>query len=69
MTSPRPLLSLHPHCYELSFILLILAILTWVRRNFEIVFICISFMAKDIEHFIKCFLAQPFLLQPLRTLC
>ena len=34
---------------------LILAILTGIRWDLSIIFICISLMTKDIEHFFKCF--------------
>jgi hypothetical protein len=33
------------------------AILTGMRRNLSVVLICISFMARDGEHFFMCFLA------------
>jgi hypothetical protein len=34
-----------------------IAILTGVRRNFSVALICISFMARDGEHFFMCLLA------------
>jgi hypothetical protein len=34
-----------------------IAILTGVRRNFSVALICISFMARDGEHFFMCILA------------
>jgi hypothetical protein len=45
----------HPHQYLLVF--LMIAILTGVRWNLSVVLICISFMARDSEHFFMCFLA------------
>jgi hypothetical protein len=47
----------YPHKYELSFVLLILAILTGVRWNLKVLLICISLMAKNVDHFFKCFSA------------
>jgi hypothetical protein len=46
--SPHP----HQHCCCLSF--LILAILTGVWWNLSVVSICISLVAKNIEHFFRC---------------
>ena len=50
-------LSPHHHQHMLSLEFLILALLTGVRLNFRVVFICISLMMKDVEHFFRCFSA------------
>lgn len=44
------LISPHPYHHMLSFVLLILAILTVVRWNLKVL-ICISLVTKDVEHF------------------
>jgi hypothetical protein len=48
-------LYLHPHQHLLASEILFLAILTGVRRNLMDVFLYISLMTKDFEHFFKYF--------------
>ena len=48
-------LTLHSHCQELPLVLLILVRLTGVES--QVILICSSLMANDIEHFFKCFTA------------
>jgi hypothetical protein len=50
--------SLHPHQHLLLFVFLMIAILTGVRWKLNVDLICISFMARDGEHFFMCFLAR-----------
>jgi hypothetical protein len=46
-----------PHLHQhLLLFALIVAILTGVRWNLNVVLICISFKARDGEHFFMCFL-------------
>ena len=40
--------------HKLSSVFFILAILTGIRWNLRVVLICISLMAKGVEHFLKC---------------
>jgi hypothetical protein len=47
----------HPCQHMLLLVFLMMAILTGVRWNLSVVLICISFMARDGEHFFMCFLA------------
>lgn len=47
----------HPHQYELPLALLMLTILTDLRRNFKIVLICISLLGKDV----KCLFFSQFI--------
>jgi hypothetical protein len=51
------LFSLHPRQHLLLFVLFMMAILTGVRWNLDVILTSISFMAKDIEHFFICLLA------------
>jgi hypothetical protein len=45
----------YPHQHLLLVVLLVMAILTGVRRNLSVVLICISFIARDGEHFFHVF--------------
>jgi hypothetical protein len=47
----------HPHQCLVLLVLMMAAILTEVRWNLSVVLICISFMAKDVEHFFICLFA------------
>jgi hypothetical protein len=47
----------HAHQHLLLVLFLVIAILTGLRWNLSVVLICISFMARDGEHFFMCFLA------------
>jgi hypothetical protein len=58
---------LHPHEHLLLFVFLMIAIPTGVTQNLKVVLICISFMARDVEHLSMCF--RPFGLFPLKVLC
>jgi hypothetical protein len=51
--SPRP----HRHVLLLEFF--ILANLSGIRWNLRVVFLCISLITRDFEHFFKCFLDIP----------
>ena len=47
----------HPLQHRLSLVFLSLAILTDVRWYLKVVLICISLIAKEVEHDLKCLLA------------
>jgi hypothetical protein len=49
---------LHPHQHLLLFVFLIIAILTRMRWNLSVVFICISFIAREVEHFFMYLLSN-----------
>jgi hypothetical protein len=51
----------------LFMVFLMMAVLTGVRWNFSVILICISFMARDGDHFFIVFLSFEFLL--LRKFC
>jgi hypothetical protein len=51
-TSPLP----HPAQRMLVVVFLMLVILTGLRWNLSAVLICVSFLARDGEHFFMCFL-------------
>jgi hypothetical protein len=55
-------------CQHLLLVFLMIAILTGVRWNLNVILICVSFMARDFEHFFMCF-PWPFVLFPLKKLC
>ena len=48
-------LSPHPRQHLLSSEFLILTNMTGVRWNLRVVFICITLMANDVKHFLRCF--------------
>jgi hypothetical protein len=49
--------SWHAHQHQLLVVFLMIAVLTGVSWNLSVVLICISFMARDDEHFSRVFLA------------
>jgi hypothetical protein len=63
----RVCLSPHPHQHLLLVVFLMIAILTGVRWNLSVVLICISFMARDSEHFFS--ISWPFGFLPLKKFC
>jgi hypothetical protein len=50
--------SLHPYPHLLLVVFLMLAILKGARWNLNVVLICVSFMARDGEHFFHVFLGH-----------
>jgi hypothetical protein len=48
----------YPHQHMLLVVFLMMAFLTGVRWKLNVVLICISFMARDGEHFFMCFLTS-----------
>jgi hypothetical protein len=57
----------NPHQQVLLLAFLMMVVLTGVRWNLSVVLICISFMARDGEHFFMCLGPFQFLL--LRKFC
>ena len=57
----------HPLQHRLSLVSLSLSILTGVRWYLKVVLICISLIAKEVEHDLKCL--WPFEVLLLRILC
>jgi hypothetical protein len=56
----------HPPQHLLLLVFFMVAILTGLRGNLNVVLICISFMAKAVEHFFMCFFFGHI---PLKKLC
>jgi hypothetical protein len=48
----------HPHQHLLLVVFLMMVILTGMRWNLSMVWICISFMARDGEHFFHVFFGR-----------
>jgi hypothetical protein len=48
--------SLHSHQHLSSFVFLKIIVLTVVRWNLNVIFICMPFMVRDVEHFFMYFL-------------
>jgi hypothetical protein len=57
----------HPHQHLMLFVFLVVALLTGVRWNLNMVLVSFSIMTRDVEHFFMCW--WPFRFHPLEKLC